>query len=98
VTEPSTTLGAMDFYPRSDCILCEGAPLDLSPVTGDRDYDFDFNGTSKASLSFRGAYAGSGTNPGWRLVDGPKVGGPSSGGGTPGDTIPPSPPTGLRAR
>jgi len=98
VNQPSLTAGAMDFYPRSDCATCSGAPLDLSPVTGDRDYALDFNGTSKGSLAYRGAYAGSGTNPGWRPVSGPKVGGPSSGGTPSGDTIPPSAPLGLRTR
>jgi hypothetical protein len=98
VNQPSSTLGAMDFYPRTDCDPCTGSPLDLTPVLNDRDYAFDFNGTSKGSLSYRGAYAGAGVNPGWRLIDGPKVGGPSSGGGGTSDTIPPSPPIGLHAR
>jgi hypothetical protein len=98
VNQPSLTAGAMDFYPRSDCATCSGSPLDLSPVTGDRDYSLDFNGTSKGGFAYRGAYAGSGTNPGWPPVSGPKVGGPSSGGPPSGDTIPPSPPLGLRAR
>jgi hypothetical protein len=96
VNQPSTTLGAMDFYPRSDCGTCAGSPLDLSPVTGDRDYNFDFNGTSKGAFTYRGAYAGSGANPGWQPVDGPKTGGPSGGGTV--DTTPPSPPLGLRVR
>ena len=98
VNQPSTTLGAMDFFPRSDCPTCSGTPLDLSPVALDRDYGLDFNGTSKGLFAFRGAYAGSGTNPGWPLTGGIKVGGPSSGGGTTADTIPPSAPLGLRAR
>jgi hypothetical protein len=98
VNQPSLTLGSMDFYPRSDCVACAGSVLDLSPVTGDRDYALDFNGTSKGSFTVRGAYAGSGVNPGWRPVSGPKVGGPSSGGPPSGDVIPPSPPLGLRAR
>ena len=98
VNQPSTTLGAMDFYPRSNCTACAGSPLDLSPVVGDRDYNFDFNGTPKGSFTMRGAYAGSGVNPGWALTGAPKVGGPSSGGGTIADTIPPSAPLGLRAR
>ncbi len=98
VNQPSMTLGSMDFYPRPDCATCAGSVLDLSPVTGDRDYGLDFNGTSKGSFTMRGAYAGSGTNPGWRPVSAPKVGGPSSGGTPTGDVIPPSPPLGLRAR
>jgi hypothetical protein len=98
VNQPSTVLGAMDFYPRSDCTTCAGASLDLSAVAGDRDYAFDFNGTSKGSFLYRGAYAGSGANPGWPLQDGPKIGGPSSGGGGLVDTTPPSAPIGLRVR
>lgn len=99
VNQPSLTLGAMDFFPRSDCATCAGSALDLSPVTGDRDYNRDFNGTAKGSFMMRGAYAGSGSNPGWRLAAEPKVGGPSSGGGPPtSDTTPPSAPLGLHAR
>ncbi|HET7904015.1 MAG TPA: hypothetical protein VFM17_05600, partial [Candidatus Eisenbacteria bacterium] len=97
VNQPSTTLGSMDFYPRTDCVPCAGAGLDLSAVASDRDYDRDFNGTSKGPFTFRGAYAGSGANPGWRLSDGPKVGGPSSGPG-PLDLLPPSAPSNLRTR
>jgi hypothetical protein len=44
-----------------------GAPLDLSPFNGELDFDRDFNGVSKAGYHFRGAYAGEGSNPGWRL-------------------------------
>jgi hypothetical protein len=44
-----------------------GSPLDLSPFAGELDFDRDFNGRSKAGHSFRGAYAGDGSNPGWRL-------------------------------
>lgn len=98
VNQPSMALGAMDFYPRTDCPTCAGAPLDLSPVSTDRDYAFDFNGTPKGSFPYRGAYAGSGTNPGWPLQGAPKVGGPSSGGGGEVDSIPPSAPIGLHAR
>lgn len=99
VNQPSTTLGAMDFYPRSDCTTCAGTPLDLSVVSSDPDYALDFNGTLKGSFTYRGAYAGSGSNPGWPLQDEPKVGGPSSGsGGGIVDVIPPSPPQGLHVR
>ena len=99
VNQPSMTLGTMDFFPRSNCATCAGSALDLSAVAGDRDYNWDFNGTTKGSFTVRGAYAGSGSNPGWQLVSGPKVGGPSSGGGPPSsDTTPPSAPVGLRAR
>jgi hypothetical protein len=97
VTQPSTTLGAMDFYPRTDCTACSGSALGLSSVTGDSHYALDFNGASKGSWTWRGAYAGAGANPGWRLQDGRKTGGPGSG-GDPGDTIPPAAPSDLHPR
>jgi hypothetical protein len=99
VNQPSTTLGAMDFYPKTTCAACSGSALDVSAVSSDPDYALDFNGTSKGSFTYRGAYAGSGSNPGWPLQDEPKVGGPSSGtGGGIVDVIPPSPPQGLHVR
>ncbi|MGE5177258.1 MAG: hypothetical protein ACM3JJ_12915, partial [Hyphomicrobiales bacterium] len=63
--QPSLTLGQMDFYPLASCAVCSGSALDLSAFTGETAYDRDFNGTSKGAFAFRGAYAGSGTNPGW---------------------------------
>lgn len=69
VRSPSIELGSMDFYPRS--IKCEGPTIDLSPFRSDTDYNLDFNGVRKdqrkASVVFRGAYAGMGSNPGWHL-------------------------------
>jgi hypothetical protein len=96
VTNPSMTFGSMDFYPRTSCATCAGSPLDLSLFATNTDYDLDFNGTSKGTFTFRGAYAGSGTNPGWRLTDGLKNGGPS--GGPDSDTIPPASTSDLRHR
>jgi hypothetical protein len=81
VKAPSLTLGQMDFYPIAG--KCEGAPLDLSKFSADADYDRDFNGTSKGGFTFRGAYAGDGTNPGWPLGAGIKAGGASPDGGVP---------------
>jgi MYXO-CTERM domain-containing protein len=75
VTRPSKTLGQMDFYPLP--AKCEGSPLDLGAFTSDTDYAVDFNGTSKGAFTFRGAYAGAGTNPGWPLALGTKTSGPS---------------------
>jgi hypothetical protein len=66
VTAPSTTLGSMDFYPKPG--QCEGTALDLSAFASELDYDRDFNGTSKGGYTFRGAYTGTGTNPGWKLA------------------------------
>jgi MYXO-CTERM domain-containing protein len=90
VANPSLVLGSMDFYPLAGA--CEGPALDLSAVASDLDYDKDFNGTSKAGFTFRGAYAGDGDNPGWQLTDDLKSGGGTSppvggsGGGGPGGT------------
>jgi len=65
VTNPSLTLGEMDFYPVAGSALA-GASLDLSAVNSDVDFDRDFNGTEK-DFSFRGAYQDEGENPGWQL-------------------------------
>lgn len=65
VSAPSTTLGQMNFYPLPG--KCEGASMDFSKFSTDADYDRDFNGTDKGTFTFRGAYAGAGTNPGWTL-------------------------------
>jgi hypothetical protein len=66
VAAPSLVLGAMDFYPLPG--RCQGTALPLSQFAADVDYDKDFNGTSKSGGIFRGAYAGEGANPGWRLA------------------------------
>ena len=58
-------LGGMDFFPRPGKV--SGAPLHLSPFAAEVDFDHDFNGISKGDRRFRGAYAGEGTNRGWRL-------------------------------
>lgn len=65
VKNPSTELGNMDFYPLPGA--CTGTSLDLSAFSGDLDWNRDFNGTPKGDFTFRGAYAGSGDNPGWAL-------------------------------
>jgi MYXO-CTERM domain-containing protein len=82
VTAPSTTLGQMDFYPKKGA--CQGAAIDMTKVMGDTDVAIDFNGTSRGTYTFRGAYSGDGDNPGWQLSDSNKgstsmgVGGASS--------------------
>jgi len=69
VNSPSFELGAMDFYPRAG--KCQGKAMDLSLFQTEADFGRDFNGALKAKAKggavFRGAYAGTGTNPGWRL-------------------------------
>lgn len=84
VTAPSATLGQMDFYPRAG--QCTGTALDESAFVRDTDHALDFNGSPKGQLLYRGAYAGSGQNPGWPLGDGLKArdGGPADAGLTDG--------------
>ena len=65
VRAPLSGLGALDFYPLPG--KATGAPLDLSAFDGELDFDRDFNGLTKGGRHFRGAYAGDGSNPGWRL-------------------------------
>ena len=66
VSAPSTMLGEMDFYPLAGG-RAQGTALDMAKVVGDSEYDRDFNGTDRGAFTFRGAYAGEGTNPGWQL-------------------------------
>jgi hypothetical protein len=81
VNSPSFVLGLMSFYPLSDKV--KGIPLDLSPFASDIKYNFDFNGIPKdqspGKALFRGAYAGEGTNPGWKVQAGIKPAPPQGG-------------------
>jgi len=71
VKKPSTSLTAgMDFYPLAD--KCKGSALDLSSFGGETARDVDFNGAPKVPPVYRGAYHGSGDNPGWALGGGLK--------------------------
>jgi hypothetical protein len=69
VTAPSFDASTMDFYPLP--AKCESLPLDLKAFAAETDYELDFNGTAKdksnQGMVFRGAYAGAGKNPGWKL-------------------------------
>lgn len=80
VANPATN-GSMNFYPLAG--QCTGAALTMTSYAGDSHYDLDFNGDSKGSFTYRGAYAGSGANPGWALGNTLKTGGPGSGPTTP---------------
>jgi hypothetical protein len=60
----------MNFYPLVG--QAQGTPVDLSLFSANADYTLDFNRTQKGSFTFRGAYAGAGTNPGWQLQAGIK--------------------------
>ncbi len=91
-TAPSEVLGQMDLYPSTACVGCSGEALILTPFAGDTAYDRDFNDASKGAFLFRGAYAGQGTNPGWRPnAELKPSGSPST------DTVPPDPPKNVRA-
>jgi hypothetical protein len=74
LVSPSFILGQMDFYPLPGKV--EGSPLPLNMFATDTDYNLDFNGIRKDQFSgtanFRGAYAGEGVNPGWRVQAGIK--------------------------
>jgi len=89
---PSEVLGQMDFYPAVGCPGCSGTALDMVPFAGETAFNIDFNGGSKGSFQYRGAYAGQGVNPGWRLQAGLK---PLA--AVVADSIPPGPPLNLRA-
>ncbi len=66
VVSPSTVLGSMNFYPIAGRL--DGTPIVYPAVlAGEADFWNDFNGTDRGTGTFRGAYAGSGTNPGWQL-------------------------------
>lgn len=77
VAAPSRTLGAMDFYPRAG--QAQGAAIDAAILADDVDARRDFNGADKGGLTFRGAYAGAGANPGWPLAEDVKVLGAGAG-------------------
>jgi Right handed beta helix region len=75
---PSEHLGKMDFYPASTCRECFGAALPMVRFKSDGNYDRDFNGRRKTGYTFRGAYAGRGSNPGWLPARELKLGGPGT--------------------
>ncbi len=58
----SGALGRRDWFPRSGMLT--GAAIDLRPFQAFTDYDRDFDGALRDG-THRGAYAGSGVNPGW---------------------------------
>ncbi len=85
VVSPSKTLGQMDFFPKPGSKL-KAAAVDLSSVKADVDFDRDFNGTQR-DFTYRGAYQGEGTNPGWKpdaTLKGTTGSGGTGGGGSGG--------------
>ncbi|HEY0142348.1 MAG TPA: hypothetical protein VGF48_15725 [Thermoanaerobaculia bacterium] len=76
LNNPMAALGSgLDLFPKSGQL--QGTAIDYTPFTSLLDYNRDFNGTSR-DATFRGAYSGSGTNPGWTpaLAIRPAVSGP----------------------
>ncbi len=63
LNNPMAALGAgLDLYPKTGQL--QGTAIDYTPFTALLDYNRDFNGTSRNPI-YRGAYSGSGVNPGW---------------------------------
>ena len=63
LNNPMAALGSgLDLYPKSGQL--QGTAIDYTPFASLLDYNRDFNGQSRVT-TFRGAYSGSGTNPGW---------------------------------
>lgn len=93
-TTPSETLGEIDLYPNVSCAGCVGGAIDLTPFAGQVAYDVDFNGASKGTRTYRGAYAAQGVNPGWRLAADIKPMGTRAGGE---DATPTDSPADVRA-
>lgn len=64
VSSSSPTLSLLDLYPKAGKLT--GTLTSNTLFTGFTDYDKDFNG-GIYNWIYRGAYSGSGTNPGWHL-------------------------------
>jgi hypothetical protein len=63
LNNPMAALGSgLDLYPKTGQL--QGTAIDYSVFGSLEDRDRDFNGTTRAA-TYRGAYSGSGTNPGW---------------------------------
>ena len=67
-------LRKMDLYPLVGA--AQKVFIDRSSFAGDTGYNLDFNGYAEGTFNFRGAYAGDGQNPGWRLGAGLKANSP----------------------
>jgi len=64
LVNPDFSSATLDLRPQPG--RCEGAPVDLSPFAAQSAFDLDFDGASKGSRRFRGAYANSGAPPRWQ--------------------------------
>jgi len=66
LVDATPALGKLNAYPKAG--MASGPAYSLAAMAGETASDVDFNGKSKGTLQHRGAYAGSGTNPGWQLA------------------------------
>lgn len=64
LVEATPQLGKLDAFPKAPT---GGPAYSLAAMAGETACDLDFNGRPKGALQHRGAYAGSGSNPGWHL-------------------------------
>jgi hypothetical protein len=62
---PAASMPAFSLFPKSDKL--RGAPIDLKAFAEFPGFDRDFDGERRDG-QFRGAYSGTGTDPGWRLA------------------------------
>lgn len=62
LANPSAPLGQLDLYPRPG--LLRGPSISTSGMSGFSGWDADFNSVNR-DWTFRGAYSGEGSNPGW---------------------------------
>lgn len=65
LASPLSAIPSLDLYPKAP--MLKGSALDMSSVSTFPDWNRDFNGAVYDS-SYRGAYSGEGTNPGWLLA------------------------------
>jgi hypothetical protein len=62
LVNPMASPGTLDPYPKAG--MLQGAPIDQASFAAFVDFNRDFNGQTQSD-TYRGAYGGSGTNPGW---------------------------------
>lgn len=68
VVNPAGGLGSLDLFPKTGSALKQAAsPLVTTGLNGLPDWGVDFNRSAR-DMTYRGAYTGEGTNPGWRLA------------------------------
>ncbi len=66
LVDATAELGKLNAYPKAG--KANGPAYSLAAMVGETACDLDFNGEGKGAFQHRGAYAGSGTNPGWKLA------------------------------